>query len=79
MESINPYVFIIQYLGKVVNCYFRKNAKNFAKISVQVAGTVRNAARTLFHKLVNGLAQIVDGLLISGGYRIHHAVTHVIF
>ena len=75
MESINPYVFIIQYPGKVVNCYFRKIAKKFAKISVQIAG---ESGMRLFHKLVDGLAQVIDGGLVPGGHGIHHAVAHVI-
>jgi len=33
----------------------------------------------LFHELINGLAQVVDGVFIAGAYRVHHAVAHVIF
>ena len=32
----------------------------------------------LFHKTVNGGAQVVNGIGISGGYGIHHAVAHVV-
>ena len=31
-----------------------------------------------FHKLIDGLAEVVDGLLVSGGHGIHHAVAHMI-
>lgn len=31
-----------------------------------------------FHKLVDSLTKIVDGPLVSGGYRVNHAVAHVI-
>ena len=30
------------------------------------------------HEFINGLAQIVDGVRIPGGYRVHHAVAHMI-
>ncbi len=33
----------------------------------------------LFHKLINCQTQIVNGIFISGGNRIHHAVAHVVF
>ena len=75
MESINPYVFIIQYPGEVVNCYFRKIAKKFAKFSVQIAGEY---GVHLFHKLVDGLAKVINGGLVPGGYSIHHAVAHMV-
>ena len=32
----------------------------------------------LFHKFVNGLTQIVDGILVSCADGIHHAVTHMV-
>ena len=33
----------------------------------------------LFHEFVDCLAQIVDGILISGSYGIHHTVPHMVF
>ena len=33
----------------------------------------------LFHEFVDCLAQIVNGVFISSGYRIHHTVAHVVF
>ena len=31
----------------------------------------------LFHKFIDGLAQVVDGILISGSDGIHHAVAQI--
>ena len=40
---------------------------------------VPNSGVLLFHQLVDGLAQIVNGAVIAGGYRIDHAVAHMVF
>lgn len=32
----------------------------------------------LFHELVNGLAQVINGIFVSGGYGVHHAVAEMI-
>ena len=44
----------------------------------KVTDTFCVASGRLFHEFVNGLAQVVDCAFIPGGYRIHHAVAHVI-
>ena len=33
----------------------------------------------LFHELIDRLAQVIDGVLVTGGYRVYHAVAHVVF
>ena len=31
-----------------------------------------------FHKFIDGLAQVFNGIQIPGGYRVHHAVAHMV-
>ena len=54
--------------------------EKFLEINKKCLPEIRQAKKflVLFHKFVDGLTQIVDGILISGGDSIHHAVTHVI-
>ena len=33
----------------------------------------------LLHKFVDGLTQIVNGILVPCGHRVHHTVAHMIF
>ncbi len=32
-----------------------------------------------FHEFIDCLTQIVDGVLVTGSYRVYHAVAHVVF
>ena len=44
-----------------------------------VKAPFRQGGLNLFHKLVDGLAQVVDGVFITGGYRVHHTVVDMVF
>jgi len=42
-------------------------------------GTLGRTPGVLLHEFVNGLAQVVDGTLVTGLHRVHHAVAHMVF